>query len=474
MATDITFGEALRHHRRAAELTQEALAERAGLSARSISAFERSEGFTPRRDTLALLVRALNLSATDRNNFESLVSRKPRGANSEPLPKARSASTLPRSLTSFVGRERELAQLSKLIPLVPLLTIIGTGGMGKTRLALEVARALENTFADGVRLVRLDALTAGARAREALLDSAPGDGHVLLVVDNCEHLVAACAETIRDLLATCPRLHILATSREPLRIAGETQWVLAPLPGPDPDGAYIDSPAVQLFVDRVRAISPEFALTDDNAEAVGRVCEAVDGIPLALELAAGRTPMLTVEQLADLLAQDLDLLVAHGRDTVARHRTLSAAIDWTYASLSDAERTLLRRLAPFTCPWTLELAEMICTGYPLTRGDVFELLGQLVEKSLVSVDTRTATAQYRLFEPIRKYALARLDASADAIVYYARHEALAPAQRFTQTAGPLSRVNRSSHVVAPLRDCSRPRHHAVLPIRSVAGARNSG
>ncbi len=348
-------------------------------------------------------------------------------------------------LTSFVGREEELARARDQLGGTRMLTLTGAGGAGKTRLALEVATqlALEGTYPGGVWLVEFAALVdarlvlqtvaaalglreEAARPLIGTLVAALGQRPSLLILDNCEHLVEACAELAEQLLRACPTLSILASSREPLGVPGETSWRVPSLGFPErgtPDHveAMFRSGAVRLLVERATAALPGFALTPRNAQAVADVCRRLDGMPLAIELAAARVPALAIEQIAERLDDCFNLLTHGTRTAVPRQQTLRATVDWSYDLLSEAERVLFRRLAVFAGGWTLEAAEEVCADEVLLRQHVLELLAALVAKSLVHAEERGGAERYRLLEPIRQYAAARLAERDDHHALRTRH-----------------------------------------------------
>ena len=337
---------------------------------------------------------------------------------------------LPLETSTFVGREHELAELRTLLGRTRLLTLAGTGGAGKTRLALELARDREDELADGAFLVELDSVGEGADVPDAVaealdLRALPGGDLVdaiaaelaarelLLVLDNCEHVIGASAALADVLLRSAPRLTILATSREPLRVPGEVVFRVPSLGIPDPDAAQVPEAllgyeAVRLFVERAGAASPGFRLDESNADAVARICHRLDGLPLALELAAARTDALAADALAERLDDRFRLLRAGSRTAPTRQQTLEAALDWSYELLADVERVLLRRLAVFSGGFTLEAAEEVCSGDGLERAQVADVLARLVEKSLVTTEERHGSRRYRQLETIRAYATARL------------------------------------------------------------------
>ncbi|WP_138735349.1 ATP-binding protein [Modestobacter excelsi] len=339
---------------------------------------------------------------------------------------------LPARLTSFLGRENDLRRVGELLHTARLVTVTGPGGVGKTSLALEAARAAVARFGDGVGFARLAGVTdseqvpsaalaalgirdvATATAADQLLGSLR-DRSVLLVLDNCEHLADACAELAERLLESCPAVRVLATSREPLAARGEVQYAVDPLPVPGGEqgaAGLAGSAAVQLFVDRVRAALPDFALGEDDAVAVADICWHLDGIPLALELAAARVAALPVAELARRMGDRFALLTTGPRTAEARQRTLRATVDWSYQLLSEPERVLLRRLSVFRSSWTLDALQAVVAGDPLTPNAALDLLGRLVDRSLVVVDRtgadRVVEPRYHLLETIRQYAAERL------------------------------------------------------------------
>jgi predicted ATPase/DNA-binding SARP family transcriptional activator len=356
------------------------------------------------------------------------------------LPPQPSTTNLPVQLTSFVGRTRALAELARLLSSTHLLTLTGPGGTGKTRLALEVAMTLLGEYPHGVWLVELApladptlvaqtvALTLGVREQpgrtilDALLDYVRAK-HLLLLLDNCEHLIEACAHLAETLLRAAPRLKIVASSREALGIAGETAYRVPSLPLPDMQAASLDAlsqnDCVRLFVDRALAASPHFRLKEKNAPAIAQICQRLDGIPLAIELAAARTRVFPAEQIAARLSDRFRLLTGGSRTALERHQTLSALIDWSYDLLSEPERALLRRLSIFAGGWSFEAAQVVC-GEGL-RDDVLDLLTHLVDKSLVAVEEEAEEGRYHLLETIRQYARDKLFESGEAELVRDRH-----------------------------------------------------
>ena len=353
---------------------------------------------------------------------------------------------LPVSLTSFVGRERELLEVKRALAMTRLLTLTGTGGSGKTRLVLEAAADLVGAYQDGVWHVDLAPLSepgllvqevAGVlevpdRPGEPLLDTlvdALRSRQMLLVLDNCEHLVDAVARLVEDLLLSCPELRLLATSRKALGFRGEVNLPVPPLPLPDPGRLMKVEDlegygSARLFVERALYRPSAFALTPENVGAVAEVCRQLEGIPLAIELAAARVGVLAVEQISERLSDSLGLLTGGGRTLTPRQRTMRGSLDWSHALLAEPERKLFGRLAVFAGGWSLEAAETVCSADGIERGDVHSLLGELVDKSLVTVGpTANGATRYRMLEPIRQYAREKLEESGQADEAQGQHVA---------------------------------------------------
>ena len=333
-----------------------------------------------------------------------------------PAPPARN---LPAPVTSFVGREADVAAVSAALRKARLLTLTGVGGVGKTRLALAVAAASEASYPDGARLCELapvaepDAVPAAVATALGVTqpggtteDSVVAALHhrcLLLVLDNCEHLVEAAGRLAYRLIAECPRVTVLATSRQPLAVDGEHRRLVAPLPLPAPDDP---GPAVQLFADRAGAVDPTYNHGDEAATAA-EICRRLDGVPLAIELAAARVAVLGPAELARRLGQRFRLL-SSGPRTTRRHRSLEAVVDWSYELLTPAERSVFARLSVFAGSFTLRAAEDVCGADGIDRGDVTAIVVELAERSLVVVDRTGPTPRYRLLETLRQYAAARL------------------------------------------------------------------
>ncbi|HEV2358290.1 MAG TPA: LuxR C-terminal-related transcriptional regulator [bacterium] len=352
-------------------------------------------------------------------------------------------SNLPVALTSFIGRERETAEVTRLLLDRRLLTLTGAGGCGKSRLALEVARGFLGELHDGVWVVELAALSdptlvphaaaavlrvpeqSGRTLVDTLMD-ALRQKSLLVVLDNCEHLLTACTGLADALLRRCPGVRILATSREALGVAGETIWRVPSLSAPDPvhlppHDRMMQFEAVRLFAERAAAVRSGFQVTRDNARVIAEACRRLDGIPLALELAAARARALSVEQIAARLDDRFRLLTGGSPTVLPRQRTLRAAMDWSYDLLTERERVLLARLSVFAGGWTLEAAEAVCAGDGLEAPEILDLLTSLVDKSLVLAEIQGGEARYGLLETVRQYGRERLHEAGTAESVRGRH-----------------------------------------------------
>jgi non-specific serine/threonine protein kinase len=351
---------------------------------------------------------------------------------------------LPLQLTTFVGRVTELAEIRHLLATKRLVTLTATAGAGKTRLAIEVAGGTFGAYADGTWLVDLtpirdgelvprafaSALRVQERPRQplaqTLLDHL-SSRQVLLVVDNCEHVIQACAGFVDSILRQCPDVTILATTREPLRVSGEMVWRVPPLEIPPP-GDRVDiedlakSEAVRLFLDRAQLAVPDFRLSERNAASVGSICASLDGLPLAIELAAARVSLMTPHQILSRLQDRFGLLTGGSRTGPTRHRTLQLALEWSHDLLSDPERALFRRLSVFAGSFSLEAIEHICSSDDLEVATITDLLGSLVDKSLVNTSGEAEQSiRFRMLETTREYARERLTECDEGERFSSRH-----------------------------------------------------
>ncbi|HLK60824.1 MAG TPA: tetratricopeptide repeat protein [Chthonomonadaceae bacterium] len=371
---------------------------------------------------------------------QSAIQRPPSPPPAPSVPAAASAlPPLPRPITRLIGREEALAEALPLLHTSRLLTLTGAGGVGKTRLALEIAHTAAPEYADGVAFADLSPLTdpslvlqtlAGAcNIREAAgtplqttLMATLQTQRLLLLVDNCEHLLNAIAPLLHSLLQHCPGLSVLATSRQSLGLTGEVLWRVPSLSIPpqtpatlgnkrakQDNSGLLEYPAVQLFVERVHQTNPEFRFTPANLPIIARICQRLDGIPLALELAAGRVRALSVEQIAERLQDRFKLLTGGNRAALPRQQTLRALIDWSYTLLEEEEKRLLIYLSVFPGGWTLEAAESICAGESIEDWEVLDLLTSLVDKSLVVIEEQSGEVRYRMLETIRQFAQEQWD-----------------------------------------------------------------
>jgi predicted ATPase/transcriptional regulator with XRE-family HTH domain len=455
-APTLLFGEFLRRCRERRGFSQEALAERTGLTAKAIGALERGERRRPYPHTLDLLATALGLTADERASLVLLARSAPPGPPPEPAPPpapsmgadeaapvaAAPPAPLPAPLTSLIGRDGERAAAAALLAGgTRLLTLTGPGGVGKTRLALAVAADLVAGYPDGAALVDLaplhdPRLVPAAIARAVHLRESPGRSarelllawlrgrRMLLVLDSCEHVLGA-APFLSELLESCARLALLVTSRAPLRLRGELRFPVTPLSVPsepinpelgarNPELGQAD--AVRLFVERARNIAPDFTLDADAAAAaaVAAICRRLDGLPLAIELAAARLGLLRPEALLRRLERRLPLLTGGAADLPERQQALHRTIAWSHDLIGPDAQALFRRLAVFRGGWTLEAAEAVCGVAEPTGGDVLDVLGVLVDNSLVRrLDAGQAEPRFDMLETVHEYAWERLEASTE-------------------------------------------------------------
>ena len=436
--TEIEFGDLLRRHRATAGITQEDLASRTGLTPQAIGLLERGKRRHPHAYTVQKLAEALELEGRDLSEFEAAARRStaPRSRDHTPVYR------VPAPPTSLVGREHEAATIATLLREedVRLLTMIGPGGVGKTRLAIEVARRSRETFADGVVFVPLASLrdpelvpsvlaeTLGVKdvadrsLQDALKRYLQGK-EMLLLVDNTEHLLPA-APVVADLVEGCPRLTVLATSRAPLRLSAEQQFPIAPLPL-DNAAFPARSPAVRLYLERAKAVVPSFKLTDENAATVARICQRLDGLPLAIELAAARIKLFNPKALLERLDRRFQLLSGGPRDLPERQQTLRDTVAWSHDLLDEAEKTLFRRLAVFAGGFALEAANEVCGPATPEDRDTLETLASLVDNSLLVSVAVTASAseepRFMMLETIREYAAEQLRSDGEAEEMHRAH-----------------------------------------------------
>jgi predicted ATPase/DNA-binding XRE family transcriptional regulator len=428
------FGTLLRQYRIAAGLSQEALAERARMSTNGIGALERGYRRTPQRETLGLLVRALELDDERRQEFEAAAQGQGRAGAG--------ISTLPLALTSFVGRDAELDEIARLVRDHRLVTLIGVGGIGKTQTALHLATRLSREGGGSAAFVALEtvgdhSLVVAAIAtalgvpevpRRPLLDTLLAylkGKSLLLLLDNCEHLIPGAACVAEELLSGCSQLRVLATSREPLKAAGECAYRL---PSLSPEYS------IALFVDRARSVNHRFSLTGGDRSTLEHLCRRLDGIPLAIELAAARMNALSLKTLTSRLDDSFRLLTGGARTALPRHQTMRAMVDWSYNLLSEREQRVFERLSVFSGGCTLDAAALVCADGGAESNDTFDILSSLVDKSLVTPDCEGRETRYRLLETFRQYARERLEERGDAhgAAHRHAHASLGIAERFNR------------------------------------------
>ena len=455
-----SFGYWLRLKRKALDLTREELAFRVGYSAITIRKIEAEER-RPSAQIIERLVEILNVPQNERAAFLEFARGDWKSVPSEASEKEPwrisngvAHSNLPATTTSLIGRDHEITLVCEYLfnPDIRLVTLSGAPGIGKTRLSIAAARAALPYFHDHVFFVPLDSLdnpgllastiaqTMGyvtaknAPANEQLVDGI-GEKQILLVLDNCEHLVDTVAALVRDLLRSCPQLKILATSRESLRVAGEWIFPVPMLKVPDENksislASAAEYPALTLFGERARAVKPDFALDSVNIAAVSAICTRLDGIPLAIELAAARLNLLSPEELAARLKDAFQLLTQGARTTIPRQQTLRATIDWSFQLLSPGERILLRRLAVFSGTFLLEAVEAVCSGDDLPPEEIMDHLSGLINKSMLKIKAPVESGlandipvenRFQLLESVRQYGFEKLNESGESQTWRNRH-----------------------------------------------------
>jgi non-specific serine/threonine protein kinase len=448
---EVSFGEWLKRRRAAEGWTQEQLALKINCSTSALRKFE-SEERRPSAEVVKQLADVFNISQGERASFLRYARgdwQAIAGSDSEDTPwhtspaRTTTRSNLPVSTSSFIGRGKEQNEIIHLIGKSRLITLIGVGGIGKSRLSIQTASALLEDFPDGIWFVELAPLSDPALVPQAivntlgLIEQANRTPQIILtdflkakkaliIFDNCEHLIQACAQTVETLLQSCPHLHILATSRETLSITGETVYLVPSLTTPDPVKSTLDIllqyEAVRLFVERSQSMIHDFSLTVFNASAIAQICHHLDGIPLAIELAAARAKVLRVEEIAARLDDRFRLLTSGSRTALPRHQTLQALIDWSHDLLSENERLLLRYLSVFAAGWTLEAAESVCSDENIQKHEILDLLTQLVNKSLILAERKQGhETRYHMLETIRQYAREKLWAAGEGASMRQRH-----------------------------------------------------
>ncbi len=442
-AGQVEFGSLLKQLRGAAGLSQQELAERARISVEAISAYERGVRRAPYRDTgtVQLLVEALGLETSQR---EALLAAAKRGRRRRPAAAGSvPRHNLPTAPTSFVGRDAAIAEIIALVAQHRLVTLVGSGGIGKTRTALQIGSKLLDADTEAVWFVELAPLANGDYIPKAIADvlglSLPaGDDAIdrlagglrtrrmVLVFDGCEHLIESVGRVIAALQRACPGVKILATSRQPLGLGGEETYRIPSMRLPAvaeelPAAIALAAEAVALFVERAQAVDRRFTLSDENAQPVTEICRRLDGIPLAIELAAARVRVLSPHQLRDRLDERFSVLASGRRDALPRHQTLRALFDWSYELLGERERSLFRHLSTFVDGFTLEGAVALGRGAEHGELDVIDALASLVDKSLLVAEPLGNTMRYHMLESTRAYAREKIATTGEARDCAARH-----------------------------------------------------
>lgn len=458
MDEELTFGKWLRHRRRELDLTQDEFARRVGCAPITVRKVE-SDEMRPSKQLAEAFSNQLGIPLDQHEDFirmardevphpiadfegltvataqpAELMKRASLSSDAIKLAEIK-RSNLPYQLTNFIGRDREITEIKSLLSNARLVTLTGAGGSGKTRIATEIASRILDEFPDGVWLVDFVPIREPGLIQQIIasvlgIQEEPGRALIktlkdylyakklMLLFDNCEHLISGCAQTADMLLQVCPHLYILATSREPLGIAGENLYKVPTLSLPNVENdtsldMLAQSESVQVFLDRVRMVKSDFRLTLKNASALAQICRRLDGMPLAIELAAARVRTLDVEHIASHLDDRFALLSSGNRSALPRHQTLRAAMDWSYDLLSENEKTLLARLSIFAGSWTLEVATEVCLVNLEHEKDVLNLLLNLSDKSLVISEEQNGETRYRFLETIREYALEKLSESGE-------------------------------------------------------------
>ena len=453
-AEEIPFGKWLRNQRRSLDLSRQALADGAGCAEITLRRIE-SGSLKPSKELAAILLSKVGIPEAEHAAWIRFA----RGLSGIPGKQDEPAASRPRShmpvfLTSFVGREKEQAEILQLLNVHRLVTLAGPGGVGKTRLAGIVGANLQARFPDGIWMVELASLAepglvpqnvaapfgiasrSSAPCAELLLNYL-STREALIILDNCEHLLTACADLVDLLLKNCPKLSVLATSREALQVAGEAVYRVPPMTIPEGNASikrYRESQSIRLFEERAQLAEPEFSLRKENIGAIAQICRELDGIPLAIELAAARVDIFSVEQIASRLRENFDLLSSGSRTLPPRQQTIRGSFDWSWNLLSEEERLLLCRLSIFSGGWTLAGAETMCARGKLEGQDAAILLIQLAAKSLI-VASRVGRSEmrYNMHELIRQYAREKLDPEEEAL---ARGQHLEYFTRLSQEAAP--------------------------------------